>query len=69
MTILPILIVAAFVILIIRVSVRLYQLSRCNVCSDCEEQESPCARCLRWTECNGVDEQCPHIEVTQNEQD
>lgn len=21
----------------------------------------PCETCLRWWECNGVDEQCPHI--------
>ena len=68
MTILPTLIVAAVVILIARVSVRLYQLSRREECN-CTERESPCDSCLRWAECNGVDEQCPHIEVSQNEHD
>lgn len=24
-----------------------------------EEQENPCAGCLRWDECNGVDTECP----------
>lgn len=24
-----------------------------------EEQEEPCNNCLRWEECNGVDETCP----------
>ena len=24
-----------------------------------EEKEDPCIRCLRWSECNGVDEDCP----------
>lgn len=24
-----------------------------------KEQESPCESCLRWGECNGVDEECP----------
>ena len=24
-----------------------------------EEKEHPCETCPRWSECNGVDEQCP----------
>lgn len=28
-------------------------------CSRQEEQEYPCDKCLRWSECNGVDEDCP----------
>ena len=24
-----------------------------------EQKEDPCDRCLRWPECNGVDEDCP----------
>lgn len=24
-----------------------------------EMQEDPCETCLRWEECNGVDENCP----------
>lgn len=34
----------------------------CKVSGDCtrqEEQEDPCLLCLRWPECNGVDEDCP----------
>ena len=34
----------------------------CKVSGDCarqEEQEDPCSWCLRWSECNGVDEDCP----------
>lgn len=34
----------------------------CKVSGDCsrqEEQEDPCDKCLRWSECNGVDEDCP----------
>ena len=34
----------------------------CKVSGDCarqEEQEDPCEKCLRWSECNGVDEDCP----------
>lgn len=28
-------------------------------CSRQEEKEHPCDTCLRWSECNGVDEECP----------
>lgn len=28
-------------------------------CSREEEQRDPCVTCLRWGECNGVDEDCP----------
>lgn len=33
----------------------------CNVSGRCTEQEEehPCDSCLRWYECNGVDEDCP----------
>ena len=34
----------------------------CKVSADCtreEEEEHPCANCLRWSECNGVDDDCP----------
>ncbi len=33
----------------------------CKVSEDCtrEEEEHPCASCLRWSECNGVDDDCP----------
>lgn len=24
-----------------------------------EEKDDPCEKCLRWPECNGVDEDCP----------
>lgn len=24
-----------------------------------EEEKYPCETCVRWTECNGVDEECP----------
>ena len=24
-----------------------------------KEDEDPCEQCLRWSECNGVDEACP----------
>lgn len=24
-----------------------------------ETYDHPCANCLRWSECNGVDDQCP----------
>ena len=24
-----------------------------------DEKEDPCNSCLRWSECNGVDENCP----------
>lgn len=27
--------------------------------SEKDEKEDPCERCLRWPECNGVDEACP----------
>lgn len=46
----------------------------CRVSSRCAREEerpkvekiSPCDRCLRWSECNGVDEFCPLKEGTQN---
>lgn len=25
-----------------------------------DEQEDPCMNCLRWEECMGVDDACPH---------
>ena len=32
-----------------------------KVSGDCsrQEEEHPCQSCVRWEECNGVDEQCP----------
>lgn len=27
--------------------------------SQTEAKDNPCETCLRWDECNGVDEQCP----------
>ena len=24
-----------------------------------EEDEHPCGTCVRWSECNGVDDECP----------
>lgn len=39
--------------------------------SDCEEEtqeeECACETCLRWSECNGVDEQCPHRKGNETE--
>ena len=33
------------------------------------QQASPCETCLRWGECNGIDNQCPHRkESGKNEQ-
>lgn len=36
-------------------------LACCKVSGDCSraEEEDPCGTCLRWSECNGVDENCP----------
>ena len=37
-------------------------LACCKVSGDCarlEEQAHPCDTCVRWSECNGVDENCP----------
>ena len=37
-------------------------LACCKVSGDCsrqDEKEHPCETCPRWSECNGVDEQCP----------
>lgn len=34
----------------------------CRISGDCarvEEKDDPCDSCLRWDECNGVDEDCP----------
>ena len=33
----------------------------CKVSGDCarKEENNPCDSCLRWPECNGVDEDCP----------
>lgn len=34
----------------------------CKVSGKCareEEREDPCHDCLRWDECNGVDDDCP----------
>lgn len=61
--------------------VLLIMLACCKVSGDCARAEEmlearmaamkdPCETCLRWSECNGVDEQCPHRKGnTQNEQD
>lgn len=27
-----------------------------------QQEEDPCDGCPRWEECNGVDEQCPHMK-------
>lgn len=65
MTILFVLLVAA---------VLLYVLSFCKVSGDCAREEErqaameePCETCLRWSECNGVDEQCPHRKGNETE--
>ncbi len=37
-------------------------LACCKVSGKCareEEREDPCHDCLRWDECNGVDDGCP----------
>lgn len=40
-------------------------LGSCKVSGECAEQErraglhDPCETCLRWSECNGVDDECP----------
>ncbi len=54
-------------ILLIVAVVLLAILSCCKVSSRCAREEekraqqaSPCESCLRWAECNGVDENCPH---------
>lgn len=33
----------------------------CNESGECarQEEKNPCDSCLRWSECNGVDEDCP----------
>lgn len=34
----------------------------CKVSGECsrkEEQADPCVNCVRWSECNGVDNDCP----------
>lgn len=34
----------------------------CKVSGDCSrqrEKEEPCETCVRWEECNGVDDDCP----------
>lgn len=48
-------------ILIAMVLVTLIVLARCKVSGDCarKEEKNPCDSCLRWSECNGVDEDCP----------
>lgn len=36
--------------------------SCCKVSGNCsrqEEQADPCVNCVRWSECNGVDKDCP----------
>jgi hypothetical protein len=34
-------------------------LACCKVSAKVEAQEDPCDSCLRWSECNGVDGECP----------
>lgn len=37
-------------------------LACCKVSGECsrqEEKEHPCETCVRWSECNGVDDDCP----------
>lgn len=60
-----------FIVLFVAVVI-LFAFSCCRVAGECTrqeelqqlqqevQQESHCESCLRWSECNGVDEQCPH---------
>lgn len=54
------------VFLVIVAGVLLAILSCCKVAGHATEKErqaqrkNPCETCLRWEECNGVDDQCPH---------
>lgn len=68
------------VLFIVIVAVVLLGVLACyKVSGDCSEIErktelqqadNPCESCLRWSECNGIDEQCPHRkERGQSEQD
>lgn len=49
-------------IIAIVIAVALIIMAFCKVSGICarkEEQEDCCDGCLRWPECNGVDEDCP----------
>lgn len=50
-------IIALFII------IGLIALACCKVSGDCSRQEEqdqdPCETCNRWSECNGVDSNCP----------
>ena len=48
-------------IIVIAAIAVLVALACCKVSGRCsrEEEEHPCQTCVRWEECNGVDESCP----------
>lgn len=40
----------------------------CILCGRADEpKDDPCGTCVRWEECNGVDEDCPWKEETRGE--
>lgn len=42
----------------------------CILCRRAEKpatEENPCETCVRWEECNGVDEDCPWKEENRGE--
>ena len=55
------------IILIVITAIILLIVAACckvsGVCSRQEEDNHPCGFCVRWEECNGVDEDCPRRKV------
>lgn len=59
---------AWIIIALLAAAVLMCVLPSCKVSGECSEIErkaelqaadDPCESCLRWSECNGVDKQCP----------
>ena len=65
-------------LIVIAAAVLMCVFACCKVSGKCSEIErkaelqqadDPCENCLRWSECNGVDEQCPRRKGSKrNEQ-
>lgn len=51
--------VVAFMLTVVAVLVGLMLWILCKAAKDTFAEEDPCDTCLRWSECNGVDEECP----------
>lgn len=53
-------VIIVFAVLVVLAGLSIASLCKAATAGRCrEKKEDPCVECLRWEECNGVDDGCP----------